>query len=239
MSFNFKKLFTFIFSGFAVFALSAQELLRNGSFEEGLSHWKITGKYSLDTSDKISGKQSLKITKGYFDEIWQFAEVKPNTEYELTYYLKCTDLKCRGKKGVFGVSVSIAGDKKRKVYGRNGTWKFDNGTFDWTPVTIRFNTSEFGNPAKLRIAVQCPNAVGTFRVDGVSLRKKLNRPYHITIFPVKFMNLGLRSPRGQKTIHRETISLRHTGQNDPGIARIPPFHRQRGALLDGQAARLS
>ena len=190
MNFNFKKLFTFIFSGFAVFALSAQELLRNGSFEDGLSHWKITGKYSLDTSDKTAGKQSLKITKGYFDEIWQFAEVKPDTEYELTYYLKCTDLKCRGKKGVFGVSVSIAGDKKRKVYGRNGAWKFDNGTFDWTPVTIHFNTSEFGNPAKLRIAIQCPNAVGTFRVDGVSLRKKLNRPYHITIFPFKFMKKG-------------------------------------------------
>ena len=126
MNFNFKKLFTFILSGFAVFALSAQELLRNGSFEDGLSHWKIAGKYSLDTSDKTTGKQSLKITKGYFDQIWQFAEVKPNTEYELTYYLKCTDLKCGEKKGAFGVAVSIAGDKDRKVYGRNGVWKFDS-----------------------------------------------------------------------------------------------------------------
>ena len=115
MNFNFRKLFSFIFSGFAVLALSAQELLRNGSFEDGLSHWKITGKYSLDASDKTTGKQSLKITKGYFDEIWQFAEVKPDTEYELTYYLKCTDLKCGGKKGAFGVSVSIAGGKVRKV----------------------------------------------------------------------------------------------------------------------------
>ena len=98
MNFNFKKIFTFIFSGFAVFALSAQELLRNGSFEDGLSHWKIAGEYSLDSGDKTTGKQSLKITKGYFDQIWQFAEVKPNTEYELTYYLKCTDLKCGEKK---------------------------------------------------------------------------------------------------------------------------------------------
>ena len=155
--------------------LQAQELIRNGSFENGTEGWTVKGKSTLNTTDKTEGKQSLCVVKAKnvrFDEIWQKVKVEPNTDYELSYYVKCQDMVQNNPQAkAFGVSASVSGGGKRSCWGSGGLWKYDNGTFDWKKVTVRFNTRNFKNPDSLLIGIQCPSASGTFLLDAVSLRK--------------------------------------------------------------------
>ena len=145
--------------------LFAQELIRNGSFEKKPDEWDVKGKYKLDTAEKTEGEHSPLVTKKNgrgFDEMRQEVKVEPNTDYELTYYVKGQDLvQSNPQAKTFGVSISISGGGKRLNYGSAGLWKYDHGTFDWKKVTIRFNTKTFNNPDSLRISFQCPSADGT------------------------------------------------------------------------------
>ena len=155
--------------------LQAQELIRNGSFENGTEGWVVKGKCSLNSTDKTEGKQSLSVAKNTnvrFDEIRQEVKVEPDTDYELTYFVKCQDIVQNNPQAKsFGVSVSISGGGKRSCWGSGGLWKYDHGTFDWKKVTVRFNTKKFKNADSLLIGIQCPSANGTFLLDSVSLRK--------------------------------------------------------------------
>ena len=172
-----KNIFWGFFSVFAVCTLvsGAEALIKNGSFEDGAAGWVVKGKCSFDTDDKTDGQQSLRVTKKNgrgFDEIRQEVQVEPETDYELTYDVKCVAVeKASPQARAYGVSVSLAANGKRSCYGSGGLWKYDNGTFDWKKVVVRFNTKAFKNPEKLLIGIQCPAASGTFRVDAVSLRK--------------------------------------------------------------------
>ena len=172
--------------------LFAQELIRNGSFEKKPDEWVVKGKYKIDTVEKTEGEHSLLVTKKNgrgFDEMRQEVKVEPDTDYELTYYVKGQDLvQSNPQAKTFGVSISISGGGKRLSYGSAGLWKYDHGTFDWKKVTIRFNTKTFNNPDSLRISFQCPSANGTFRLDAVSLRKVVKEPFQISLFPLCFLN---------------------------------------------------
>ena len=163
------------FAGCMLLSAQEQELIRNGSFENGTEGWVVKGKCTLNTADKTEGKQSLCVAKKKnvrFDEIWQEVKVEPDTDYELTYFVKCQDLVQNDPRAkAFGVSASISGGGKRSCWGSAGLWKYDHGTFDWKKVTVRFNTKNFKNPDSLLISIQCPSAYGTFLVDAVSLRK--------------------------------------------------------------------
>ena len=164
-----------LFFAVCVTPLCAEELIRNGGFEDGAEGWVVKGKCTFDTAEKTEGKQSLRVTKQNgrgFDEIRQEVKVEPDTDYELTYYLKCTGIeKANPQARAFGVSVSLAANGKRFCYGSSGVWKYDNGTFDWKKVVVRFNTKMFKNPGSILMGIQCPAASGTFRLDAVSLKK--------------------------------------------------------------------
>ena len=172
--------------------LFAQELIRNGSFEKKPDEWVVKGKYKLDTVEKTEGEHSLLVTKKNgrgFDEMRQEVKVEPDTDYELTYYVKGQDLvQSNPQAKTFGVSISISGGGKRLSYGSAGLWKYDHGTFDWKKVTIRFNTKTFNNPDSLRISFQCPSANGTFRLDAVSLRKVGKKTFEVNLFPIRFLD---------------------------------------------------
>ena len=163
-----------LFTG-CVALFGAEELIKNGGFEAGTEGWVVKGKCSVDAADKTEGEQSLLVTKKpgiRFDEIRQEVKVEPDTDYEISYYVKCSGLeKADPQVKAYGVSASITGGGKRRSYGAEGLWKYDHGTFDWKKVVVRFNTRDFGNPATLLIGLQCPSAAGTFRLDAVSLRK--------------------------------------------------------------------
>ena len=172
-----KKAFWGFFVIFAVCTLvsGADELIRNGSFEDGSEGWIVKGKCSFDTADKTDGKQALLVTKKEgrrFDEIRQEVKVEPDTDYLLTYDVKCDAVeKADPQARAYGVSVALSANGKRSCYGSGGLWKYDNGTFDWKKASVRFNTKAFKNPETLLIGIQCPSASGTFRIDAVSLRK--------------------------------------------------------------------
>ena len=158
-----------------IMLLPAQELIRNGSFENGTEGWVVKGKCTLNTADKTDGEKSVLVIKKNgrgFDEIRQEVKVEPDTDYELTYFVKCQDLVQNDPRAkAFGVSASVSGGGKRSCWGSAGLWKYDHGTFDWKKVTVRFNTKNFKNPDSLLIGIQCPSASGTFLLDAVSLRK--------------------------------------------------------------------
>lgn len=171
--------------------LPAQELVQNGGFESGLEGWSLGGRASFDKTDKIGGIQSLKVTtRGKeFGHIIQKIRLEPNTEYELNYYVKGTNLiRLNDSSPVCGPYVTLdGGGKKRFSYGSRGLFKFDYGTFPWRKVTVRFNSKQFGNAPEIKLLFGCPNTKGTFWLDEVSL-KKVNLPvYNVTLFPIKFL----------------------------------------------------
>ncbi len=173
------------------FVLCAQELITNGSFENGLTGWTISGENAFDTLEKVDGEKSLKVCKQkgrQFNEIYQFVKVEPATKYELSYYQKTTGLTAADPRTtIFGISSTVQADKIRRVYGKNGLWCFDHGSFDWTKITILIDTADYGNPKELRIGIQCPNSTGTFWIDAVSLKKVVKQPYHLSLFPLRFL----------------------------------------------------
>ncbi len=174
----------------AVINAKAQDLLKNGDFENGFSDWTVNGKGILDTQNKVSGMQSLKINKSSgkgFDEIYQTVSLKPNTEYELSYYIRAQDVtKTVEKAKAYGVSCTLAASNYRLAYGSGGLWKYDNGTFDWKKVTVRFNSNDFKSNM-LRVGIQFPNAKGIAWIDSFSIREIQKEPYRITLFPIKYL----------------------------------------------------
>ena len=187
-----KVLFVIVMMGILNFGiLPAQELVQNGSFESGLEGWGIGGRASFDKTDKIGGVQSLKVTtRGKeFGHIIQKIRLEPNTEYELNYYVKGTNLiRLNDSSAACGPYVTLdGGGKKRFSYGSRGLFKFDYGTFPWRKVTVRFNSKQFGNAPEIKLLFGCPNTKGTFWLDEVSL-KKVNLPaYNVTLFPINFL----------------------------------------------------
>lgn len=181
-----------LFAG-CVQTLGAQELIRNGGFEENAEGWILEGKCAFDTSEKTEGTQSLLVVKeslGTFNELRQKVNVEPNTEYELTYDIKCDHVEMSDPQTkAFGVSVCLVANGKRLSYGSEGLWKYDNGTFDWKKAVVRFNTGTLGNPDVLQLGFQCPFACGIFRLDAVSLRKvaSAKEPFRISVFPCCFL----------------------------------------------------
>lgn len=171
--------------------LQAENLIQNGSFENGVDGWTLKGKCSLETNDKIDGIQSLLVTKKNnrgFDEIRQEIKVQPDTDYELTYYVKCCDLvRSNPNVKIYGVSLYLSGGGKRLCYGSEGMWKYDNGSFDWKKVVIRFNTKTFKNPGSILLGLQCPSANGTFLLDAVTLQIVKKRSYSVDLFPLRFL----------------------------------------------------
>ena len=187
-----KVLFVIVMMGILNFGiLPAQELVQNGSFESGLEGWGIGGRASFDKTDKTGGVQSLKVTtRGKeFGHIIQKIRLEPNTEYELNYYVKGTNLiRLNDSSAACGPYVTLdGGGKKRFSYGSRGLFKFDYGTFPWRKVTVRFNSKQFGNAPEIKLLFGCPNTKGTFWLDEVSL-KKVNLPaYNVTLFPINFL----------------------------------------------------
>ena len=83
-----KKVFGIVILLTAVFFLKASDLIRNGSFEQGLTHWTVKGAGSADPSQGAFGKSSLKIhlAKPAWQRVFQTVAVEPSTEYILEYY---------------------------------------------------------------------------------------------------------------------------------------------------------
>ena len=144
--------------------LPAQELVKNGSFEDpdfALEHWSIwspgSGKGEISTEEAQQGSNSMKITTSGFETsyvgIYQ-EEINPaaNTEYVMTFWIKGTipsrtDGEIEAKPPTGGNAESLGVDSKNNsapITADNGEFVITPGTYDnWTKVTYYWNSSDY------------------------------------------------------------------------------------------------
>lgn len=110
-------------------------LLKNPSFEEGLSGWKhkafnSNGSVKTDSEEKRTGAQAIYLENTSPDDnfLTQDIPVKPKTRYRLTGYIKTRDVTGQGG----GATLALAGGfEKSEVI---------EGTKSWTKVTLEFES---------------------------------------------------------------------------------------------------
>ena len=85
------------------------ELIKNGSFEDGLKHWQIKGQGVLDKSNAAFVKNSYKITlnKPVWQRIFQNVSLQPLTEYVLEYYVKCENIVSKPNVKFYGAASQV------------------------------------------------------------------------------------------------------------------------------------
>lgn len=134
----------------------AGNLIQNGSFEEGTSAWQSYDPFppgvsvSIDREVVYDGSASLRLDfSGATDpDVWrtfyQPVEVKPNTAYTLSYYMKTEHLNtpCGAK-----LEVVDRDHMQNFIVGP----EYLTGTHDWKKMTSRFFTPDFTNIILIRV----------------------------------------------------------------------------------------
>ena len=135
-------------------------------FQKGLPGWKPNnGKSSFDAANKVSGSGSLKLVGD--SAIFKRITLEPDTDYEVTVYIKADNVTGGKYKGVL---LRLTDNKSFFAV----TGASDNlprqGTFDWTKCTRTFSSSRFKDP-EIRImpALTCE---GTAWFADLSIVKK-------------------------------------------------------------------
>ena len=221
------------------FCLNASDLIRNGSFEQGLAHWTVKGNGSVDPGQGAFGKSSLKISlaKPVWQRVFQTVDVEPSTEYVLEYYVKCE--KVLPKKGAkfSGAGSWISMKKYFPHHGSAGPWKLDSADGSWRKVSYKFKTGK--EDKKIAVQFQLSNASGTVWIDQVSLKKCVTSPgkkYKIAfeLNPVKFLQTTpftiAENLTGTLQMHmRSSLKVR---ESDPAcmIFDVPSFIRVTGGV---------
>ncbi len=132
-----------------------RNLLVNGSFERGTRGWQAPGdvwrgkggwlrtlSVSTDSETSLEGKRSLRIDFGggqdpNFYSVKQFVEVKPNTEYTVSYFIMTQDITSHS-----GPCMSVydpAKDLSEFYVSAPENTRF-TGTHEWTRVEFSFTT---------------------------------------------------------------------------------------------------
>ena len=158
-------------------------IVRNGDFTVPKKHWmfgewsgmrkkniKLGQSQSLDKSTFIKGGQSLKQVnspKARRILVTQYLpELKPNTKYLLTFYIKTKDLKSQG--GKYGGAVVNVWDDKNRWFPKN----WFTGTIPWTKQGFEFTTGPNTNKKiKSYIRLSIIGVNGTAWFDDVRLRE--------------------------------------------------------------------
>ena len=93
-----------------------ENLLANGSFEKGLDGWNLQafdkiGTAAPDTVELRDGRPTLRIQSSKGDDtfVTQKVNVKPNTRYRLSGYIKTKDIVPDDRKNKAGANLSLSG----------------------------------------------------------------------------------------------------------------------------------
>ena len=134
------------------------DLMVNGSFEDGLNHWTAWGVNGTDFSGKIVAREDapdgnyvldLQYTgKEWFGLYAMGIEVKPNTNYKVTYQYKLAK-DATSKSGycyVRGVDVNGTGNGTGDINdGKlSAAWMNQGNTEEWTTEQMIFRTNSSG-----------------------------------------------------------------------------------------------
>ena len=112
-------------------ALSIGSSAEEKTFDKELHLWKKSSpkQVFIDRDCKAAGESSIRIEKGgTFSRVF---ELKPETEYELTFYVKGKGIE--SGKNLGGRIMLFDGKKKwgRITSGTMGRGTLETGTFDW------------------------------------------------------------------------------------------------------------
>ncbi|MEM5831300.1 MAG: hypothetical protein QXO40_03805, partial [Candidatus Aenigmatarchaeota archaeon] len=163
-----KILFLYLLVLYYVFAETEENMIKNGSFEDGLNYWKISVpeyiKVELDAQEKKDQKLSLKIfnitsseEKNYI-YLTQMVEVKPSSVYKISWSVKGKEIEVLnpGPHGVFGTLHLVQRDENKKIITGGKILKSNNKTWlrgsqftgqnvtsdiEWSDFYIIFETS--------------------------------------------------------------------------------------------------
>ena len=133
---------------------------------KGLKGWRPnTGKSSFDPVNKVSGTGSIKLVGN--STIFKKITLEPNTEYEVTVFIKAENVKGGKYRGVLlrltdeNKFFAVSGDPKRLPR---------QGSFDWEKCTATFNSSIFSK-SEIRVmpALTCD---GTAWFADLKIEKK-------------------------------------------------------------------
>lgn len=173
---NIKKTFLFIFSAVALSAFC-----EDSAFDREFPLWKKSSPKQVfkDTDCKVRGGSSIRIENG--GTALRSVELEPDTEYELTFYVKGKDI----QSGTFKQGKYVKPNGGRIQLHNNQSWiritsdpmnrKLETGTFDWRfgKRTVQSSTWKTGK-IFIELAVR---GKGTIWFDEVQLKKvKKNDP---------------------------------------------------------------
>ena len=159
-----------------------EEMLQNGSFEEGANGWRLDPKVDItvDSTVAASGKNSMHFKLPGNEpfkqaRIWYSLKTAPFQQLELTFKVKTKNMK--GKGPTQGISAALVAkapgtpDGFRYLSHRTRTVMNKNplkSTNDWQEYKIVFNTFEY---SAVSIALGCWGRVsGEFWIDDVKVK---------------------------------------------------------------------
>ena len=146
----------------AGFAASAEER----SFDHEHSLWKKSSprQVFIDRKYKAAGESSIRIENGgMFSRVFK---LKPDTEYELTFFVKGRNIASSRNQG--GRIMLHDGQEKwgRITSNPEDRNKPETGTFDWRQGKGRIKSSDWGETIKIELAIR---GKGTIWFDEVQL----------------------------------------------------------------------
>ncbi len=148
-----------------------ENLLKNGSFEAGLTDWKFESWRMKQECAQIAtdkghdGEEVLRITNDPDDDVRliQVVNVKRNTRYLFSGWIKTSDVVCEAHNRTGGALLYMWGGHQRKTADLGGT-------NDWTYYAVVFNSGEL-TAVELapRLGYFAATASGTAWFDDLSL----------------------------------------------------------------------
>ncbi len=143
---------------------SEQELILNGSMEEGIppDNWKPNQSEVSASDDSHSGKQSLKISpKANLGAGLQAFAVKPDTQYQIDFWFKF--IKCSGE---LYVCVTSKGSSASTY----GNFKGNSGD-EWTHWIATFKTPNIPEATTATVSFSAPAPGKDVLIDDVSIKE--------------------------------------------------------------------
>lgn len=264
---NFKKLITtsiiactaatFLVVGTPKKALAASLTVNNYGFESVTNNrpddWNCSGDLITATSENAQyGSKCLKIvnsSKGY-SVASQKINLKPNTGYKLTGYIKGTNISQEISSD--GAAILVGNNSYIHVIDSISNWK--NGTFGWTKVTVYFETTSITETTiECRLGHYWGGSSGTAYFDNIQLeectypnnntvqRVRLEGKHIVLAYTKNFVN-GIGMDKYQKYLERLdaayekyaelTGSTPRVGDKIYVVDTMEPFMRQYGAIAN-------
>ncbi|MCM8818207.1 MAG: hypothetical protein NC915_01830 [Candidatus Omnitrophica bacterium] len=193
-----KILFLYLLIMFSFGFTEAEEnIIKNGSFEDGLNYWKISIpeyiKIELDQQEKKDQKFSLKIFNTTTSEeknyiyLSQMVEIKPSSVYKISWSVKSREIGVLnpGPQGAFGTLHLVQRDENKKIITGGKLLKSNNEAWlrgsqftgqnitediEWSDFYIIFETSPNTKFIEIYLCYAYGgNLKGTLWFDNISL----------------------------------------------------------------------